>query len=168
MSEKQTKKDDTGQNEQSILDSDRRSFITKASAGGVIGLGAVLGLSAEVGAQARKDKIKPGQPLSAEEKIVQRALTDNKYRQQLISNPRATVAEAIGSALPANVQFKVIEESPDMVYIVLPHLSQEVRARLTKTDLEDGGALAAAGPLSWFRTCKPKPCKCSSLSVCKD
>lgn len=55
-----------------------------------------------------------------EDRIVQRAWRDDDYRQALLGNPKAALEQELGSSIPGNVQVKVLEESDDTVYLVLP------------------------------------------------
>jgi hypothetical protein len=144
-------------------ESNRRSFIAKASAGGVVGLGAILGMTqgcATGVARGRGDNA--SQASDPESRIMNRALTESEYRRRLIADPRAVIGEEVGAALPANVQFRVVEETPDTVYLVLPYLPPVARNRVSPGDLQQG-AVGMAFTRSWFRSC---PCRCSSLSVC--
>lgn len=144
-------------------ESTRRSFIAKASAGGVVGLGAILGMAPGCATGvARGGRHNASQASDPESRIMNRALTDSEYRGRLIADPRAVIGEEVGAALPANVQFRVVEETQDTVYLVLPYLPPVARNRVSPTDLQ-GGAVGMAFTRSWFRSC---PCRCSSLSVC--
>jgi|KBSSwiStaDraftv2_1062776.scaffolds.fasta_scaffold2621121_1 hypothetical protein len=99
----------------------------------------------------------------AEQRIIERALKDEGYRRRLIANPGQVVSEEVGGALPPGVQFKVLQETPDTVYIVLPHVPAMHQGRVSDRDLHGGAGMAFTK--SWFRTCPA--CRCSSLSVCK-
>lgn len=163
MSDETVDKGGTAQDPQANIESTRRSFIAKASAGGVVGLGAILGMAQEAAAGSSRGKSdKAGQASDTESRIINRALMDSEYRRRLIADPRAVIGKEVGAALPANVQFKVVEETPETVYLVLPYLPPATRNRVSPRDLQDG-AIGMAFTRSWLRTC---PCKCSSLSVC--
>jgi hypothetical protein len=93
-----------------------------------------------------------------ESQIILKALKDSKYRKRLIANPTKLIAEEFGKELPAGVTFKVIEETANTCYLVLPYVAAVEAKKLSDADL------LQAGPFrSWFRPC---PCRCSSLSVC--
>jgi Nitrile hydratase, alpha chain len=102
------------------------------------------------------------QSSDAEHRIIERALKDKEYRKRLIANPRKVIGEEIGSALPPRVQFKVLQETADTVYLVLPHMPAVGEEKLSNTDVQNV-AIGIAFTRSWFRVC---PCRCSSLSVC--
>jgi hypothetical protein len=73
------------------------------------------------------------------EKLAQRAMQDEVFRQKLLKFPREAVEEVLGAKLPANAEVKAIEESGKLSYdIVLADPSSE----LSMEDLEQvaGGA----------------------------
>jgi hypothetical protein len=53
-------------------------------------------------------------------RIVGRALADSGFRDRLLANPRAAVAEELAVVLPAELEIVVVEESPSRLAIVLP------------------------------------------------
>lgn len=165
MSDKTANKSGIAQDPHLNAESNRRSFIARASAGGVVSLGAILGMAQEAAGQvARGRDANASQASDAESRIINRALTDTAYRRRLIANPRAVIGQEVGGSLPANVQFRVLEETPETVYVVLPYLPPATRnSRVSQRDLQEG-AIGMAITRSWFRSC---PCRCSSLSVCR-
>lgn len=52
--------------------------------------------------------------------LVGRAMKDPVFRAQLIANPVTSIEQALGVELPAGVQVKVLEESSDTIYVILP------------------------------------------------
>ena len=100
------------------------------------------------------------QSKDVQERITVRALTDEKYRAQLIADPRRVISQEIGRPLPPQVQITVLQDSADAFHVVLPYMPPVGQGdRLSKKDLDDGAyALAVAK--------SKKSCKCSSLSVC--
>jgi Nitrile hydratase, alpha chain len=52
--------------------------------------------------------------------LIQKAITDPSFRGELTNNPKDTIAKFLGTTLPANLTIKVLQESPDMFYLVLP------------------------------------------------
>jgi len=69
------------------------------------------------------------------DKIVEQAQNNPKYLEALKADPRSLMEKQLGSAIPAGVNIKVIEESPDTYYIVLPAVAAE-GAELSDSDLE--------------------------------
>jgi hypothetical protein len=57
----------------------------------------------------------------AETKIISKALTDGKFKDELKANPRAVLERELSVKLPGNLKINVVEEAPDSVYLVLPH-----------------------------------------------
>jgi len=58
-----------------------------------------------------------------ERNIVQRSIEDEDFRRRLLEDPKAAVERELGSALPEGVQVRVVEETPDTIYLVLPSAS---------------------------------------------
>ncbi len=54
-----------------------------------------------------------------EEKLIDRAWQDAAFKQELLSNPKATL-EKEGIKLPANIEVRVVEENPTTLYLVIP------------------------------------------------
>jgi hypothetical protein len=55
--------------------------------------------------------------------IIARSLEDGAYRQELLNNPTAVkeeIEKTMGQKLPDNFQVRVVEESSNIVYLVLP------------------------------------------------
>jgi hypothetical protein len=69
------------------------------------------------------------------DKIVEQAQNNPKYLEKLKSDPRSLMEKQLGTAIPSNVNIKVIEESSDTYYIVLPAIAAE-GAELSDADLE--------------------------------
>jgi hypothetical protein len=70
------------------------------------------------------------------------ATQNPEYRDALRSDARAVVEKQFNMQVPDNVKIKVVEESADTVYVVLPH-AVEQGAELSDADLEQvaGGAM---------------------------
>lgn len=99
------------------------------------------------------------------EQIIARAARDEEYRKRLIANPKRAITEVTGSEVPANIDVKVVQETPTTVYLVLPNLTQAGAGELSDAELQNvaGGAAACR----FLTIGKPRPaCPCSSLSVC--
>ena len=58
-----------------------------------------------------------------ERRLVQRSLEDEDFRQKLLDDPKAAVEQELGSGLPEGVQVRVVEESAETIYLVLPFSS---------------------------------------------
>jgi hypothetical protein len=58
-----------------------------------------------------------------ERRIIERGLKDESFRQRLLEEPRAALEEELGARLPAEVQVRVVEETAETIYLVLPSAS---------------------------------------------
>lgn len=83
------------------------------------------------------------------ENIITRAWSDDAFKAQLVSDPAAAVEKAYGLKLPASITVKVIEETEDTRYVVIPYRPQSCDD-LTDADLAAiaGGASASTGTYS--------------------
>lgn len=70
-----------------------------------------------------------------ESRLVERASHDPEFRQRLLDDPKATLAEFLNVTLPPGVQITVLEEQPGHHYLVLPPATPAVDA-LPLEDLE--------------------------------
>jgi hypothetical protein len=82
--------------------------------------------------QSRKD---------VEAKLIAKAQADESFRQTLMSNPKAAIEKEFGAALREGVEIKVVEETTDTLYLVLPAAQGE----LSETELDEvaGGYINA-------------------------
>ena len=69
------------------------------------------------------------------DKIVEQAQKNPKYYSALKSDPRSLMEKQLGTAIPKSLNIKVLEETPDTYYIVLPAFAKE-GAELSDSDLE--------------------------------
>ena len=91
-----------------------------------------------------------------ERRLVQRSLQDEEFRQRLLDDPKGTLEQELGRGLPEGVQVRVVEESADTIYLVLPSASAvgEGGGSLSDEALEavSGGGPALTSVLGVF-TC---------------
>jgi hypothetical protein len=52
--------------------------------------------------------------------LVERAMQDEAFRRELVSNPRGVLERELGVTIPEAVRISVLEESPQNLYLVLP------------------------------------------------
>src|SRR5262245_36273320 len=75
------------------------------------------------GPRSRKERAMPQDQQQEQAKqggqVVARAWSDEAYKQRLLSDPQAVLAEA-GLSVPANVQVQVHEATPTLLHLVLP------------------------------------------------
>ena len=58
-----------------------------------------------------------------ERRLVERSLKDEDFRQRLLDDPKGTVEQELGRRLPEGVEVRVVQESTDTIYLVLPRTS---------------------------------------------
>ena len=57
-----------------------------------------------------------------EQEIINRASTDPTFRQRLLDNPKAAIADLLNVVLPPGMQITVLEQQPGQHILVLPPL----------------------------------------------
>lgn len=92
-----------------------------------------------------------------EAKIIKKAWSDPKYKEELLKNPKAVIEKELqelqdGFKIPDELDIKVFEENPKSLCLVLPMNPQEVTDQeLSEDDLEKvagGGIFAAVGAVA--------------------
>ncbi len=58
-----------------------------------------------------------------ERKLINRSLEDESFRQRLLDDPRGTIEQELGTRLPEGMEVRVVEESAQTIYLVLPSAS---------------------------------------------
>ncbi|MDD4869916.1 MAG: NHLP leader peptide family RiPP precursor [Kiritimatiellae bacterium] len=81
-----------------------------------------------------------------EAQIVKKAWKDAKFKKELLTNPKSVLEKELkvinkDVKLPASVKVKVVEETADTIYLVLPRNPKEVVGK----DLSDKDLEAVAG-----------------------
>lgn len=61
-----------------------------------------------------------GAPEDVRRRLVQRAAEDADFRDKLLGDPKATIEEEMGASLPGDIEIRVVEETAETVYLVLP------------------------------------------------
>ena len=54
------------------------------------------------------------------EKLIKRAWEDEDFKRELMENPKAAIQKALEVVIPESINVKVVEETPDTMYVVLP------------------------------------------------
>ncbi|USB34006.1 NHLP leader peptide family RiPP precursor [Paenibacillus sp. YPG26] len=52
--------------------------------------------------------------------VIQKAWQDPSFKEQLLTNPKKAIQEALGVILPENIKVNAVEEKADEFYLVLP------------------------------------------------
>jgi hypothetical protein len=73
-----------------------------------------------------------------EQRIAQRSLEDDAFRQQLLADPRAALEQELGTQLPSGIRVQVVEATADTVVLVIPPSSGagEDEGELSDSELE--------------------------------
>ena len=64
-----------------------------------------------------------GKRAEIERRLIERSLQDEDFRQRLLEDPKGAVEQELGSRLPEGVEVRVVQESTDTIYLVLPSAS---------------------------------------------
>jgi hypothetical protein len=77
--------------------------------------------------------------------LVRTALKDEAFRESLLANPKFAVERALGTTLPDRLKVVLLQETDDLMYIVLPKDFPDQNANLSDAELETiaGGFLSA-------------------------
>ncbi len=63
-----------------------------------------------------------------EARLIQQAAQDPSFRQRLLDDPKAAIADFLGVALPPAMTLTVLEETPGQHYLVLPPAAPKLDA----------------------------------------
>ncbi len=74
--------------------------------------------------------VKMGQQLLA------RAMKDETFRQELLTNPKMLIEHELGVTLPQDVTIQVHEDTPTTIHLVLPRWQFRAVEELSDADLE--------------------------------
>jgi hypothetical protein len=94
-----------------------------------------------------------------ERRMINRSMEDEEFRQRLLDDPKGTIEQELGSRLPEGVEVRVLEESAQTIYLVLPSASPLGQGELSDQDLE-----AVAGGGTW--SLQPDICTTDRDSNC--
>ena len=71
-----------------------------------------------------------------EAQLIDRAMQDDAFRQELVRDPRGVFARELSVRIPEHITVQVLEESPSTVYLVLPRLPDSPGVDLADEELE--------------------------------
>jgi len=79
------------------------------------------------------------------EALVRAALKEEAFRESLLANPKFAVERALGTTLPDRLKVVLLQETDDLMYIVLPKDFPDDTSNLSDAELETiaGGFLSA-------------------------
>lgn len=78
-----------------------------------------------------------------EQLLLEKAVKDDQFRKNLLSDPRKTISAELGFDIPEDLQVRILEETPMHFYLVLPALNTlDTDFELSEQDLKNvsGGA----------------------------
>jgi len=103
------------------------------------------------------------QSMDLEAKLIEKAMADEAFKRELMSNPKAAIAKEVGQEVPAELEIEVLEQTPTKLYLVLPMSESEASPseELAEEQLEAVAGGFALAKLTYFR-CHPgtKDIKC--------
>ena len=68
------------------------------------------------------------------QELVQKAITDEAFRKELVADPNTTISKATGKEIPADYKIRIIEEDPSyQATFLLPPMTGE---ELSEEDLQ--------------------------------
>ncbi len=79
-----------------------------------------------------------------EAQLIDRAIKDEAFRQELLRDPRGVYTRELSIQIPEHITVQVLEESPTTVYLVLPQPLARPEMELADEELENvaGGSTA--------------------------
>lgn len=92
-----------------------------------------------------------------EARIIVKAMRDPQFKEELLRDPKGVIARESGTSLPAGVSVKVLEETPNTRYLVIP----DVGFLPNLTELSSEMLASVAGGMA-----PPKTEQCTGKSWC--
>ena len=90
-----------------------------------------------------------------EKRIIEKAMKDEIFRNQLLGNPKEVIEHELGLKLPESLKIHVLPEDSHSVYLILPQMSANAGSEeLTESEL---AAVAGGGDAYSFQGC-PETC----------
>ncbi|MGF1470875.1 MAG: NHLP leader peptide family RiPP precursor [Rubrobacteraceae bacterium] len=97
-----------------------------------------------------------GSPEQIRQRMMQRSLEDEEFRQRLLDDPKATVEEELGTSLPEQIEIHAVEETPQIVYLVLPPEPQGTSGSTRELSEQELESMAGG----WAPRTSPITCTC--------
>ena len=96
-----------------------------------------------------------GDPQEMRQRLIERSTQDEGLRQRLLEDPKGTVEQELGARLPEEVEIRAVEETPEIIYLVLP---PKAAASLEDSELSERDLDAIAGgyypePVASYNDC---------------
>jgi hypothetical protein len=104
----------------------------------------------------------------AEKQLISKAQKDPKFKESLIRDPRKTIAREFGIEVPRDVSIKVLEETAESVYIVIPAAPASIEGgELSDAELEAVAAGIGKTPPTTSPSPGPECIGTGFLSTCR-
>jgi hypothetical protein len=89
--------------------------------------------------------------------VIAKAWKDEKFKKELLGNPKAVISKEFGVRIPDNVNVKVLEEDANNLYMILP-MKVPGEGELSDEQLESvAGGMSVAPKYPWPITGVPSP-----------
>jgi hypothetical protein len=89
-----------------------------------------------------------------ETKLIEKALDDPAFRKKLADDPKGAISKELGIELPPEIEVRVVQETPEILYIVLP--SQP-----------EGFAAGRSGSTGTVRAAHAQLTSCDTQDLCR-
>jgi hypothetical protein len=86
-----------------------------------------------------------------EREIIARAMKDEAFRKELLEHPRRVLERETGVSIPRGLKVRVVEESPEVAYLVLPSLPPQGDREVSGEELQ--GLAGTRRAKSWDNGC---------------
>ena len=86
------------------------------------------------------------------EQLIAKAMKDEAFRQEVLSNPKAAIERALGITIPAGVTIAVHQDTPTTLHLVLPMQAQSAAL----TEMSDAELEQATGGFTPVPIPKPR------------
>lgn len=94
-----------------------------------------------------------------ERRLIERALEDETFRQRLLDDPKGVVEQELESGLPEGIEVRVVQESLDTIYLVLPRASASGQGGGSLSDQELEAVAGGSDTYTWdVLTCSGALC----------
>jgi hypothetical protein len=58
-----------------------------------------------------------------ERRLIERSLKEDSFRHRLLDDPKGAIEQELGTRVPEGFEVRVVEETADTIYLVLPSAS---------------------------------------------